>query len=328
MCDADESDKLHPMYEKLDMDWDEFKRLYPDPDLSGICSSSGTDENGNYYDIVHWVIWRDYKESPTALGAIAIVASVAVVGTQLFWFKQSGNNLHLAMLTSAILLILAYVLVLAKVTDASFLLSAASWIIVIVPSRLFTMWLRSMTSRLQNRYIRYFIKFVWVLRVSFTIAKLIESIYYIVFTNIEWKKAKELNPMLRAPLIVDSIGSYLQSSLCAWIFFELRYIVDPELLIKRRQLIRIILIYLIMFISFAVSAGGVTKSPSAFSGEASEYVNLIAFIACYILTLVPRNAINDFNKAPKQTKNPIVKAKRALKLFNAVLDLAEVSEVE
>jgi membrane-associated HD superfamily phosphohydrolase len=221
--------------------------------------------------------------------AIVIVFYTVVTGAELFRFKQTQNRLHLALSVSAILVVIAYALIWANVVNAFFLVPVATWIMLMVPAYLLSIWLRSMTGRLQNPYSQHFFKFVQVWLVLFSIAKLMECIFYILLITASWYKILDYYTMLDVAHTIEIIGTVLLFALCGWIFTEFQNVTDPELLFKRRQLLTILLIYLTMIISFSASTSATSIA---------EYISISALVAYFALTLTPLDAITGFEKVP------------------------------
>jgi hypothetical protein len=220
---------------------------------------------------------------------ITIILYATAAGAELIRFKQTRNRLHLALSMSAILVVLAYALIWARIIDAFFLFSVAGWIAVIVPAYLLSIWLCSMTGCLHNPYSRYFFKFVQVWFVFFNIAKLLECIFYILTITTIWYKVIVYYVILEVAYAIEIVGSVLFLLLCAWIHFGLQNVVHSELLLKRRQLRTIFLIYFTMTISFSASAA---------MNSISRYISVSVLVAYFALTLIPHDAITGFDKVP------------------------------
>jgi hypothetical protein len=85
--------------------------------------------------------------------------------------------------------------------------------------------------------------------------------------------------------------------LCIGVLRELRRVVDPELILKRRQLIWLILMYLAQE-TYLVCSLGSTNGWSLFTGTAQEYISILALVSYFVFTLLPRDAVTSFDKAP------------------------------
>jgi hypothetical protein len=157
---------------------------------------------------------------------------------------------------------------------------------------------------LQTKYKRSFFKFVQLCLAFFTFTKVIEYIIHILndehvggtntwYVTLSVISAFEIT-------VICFLGLF-----CNRILREFQGVIDPELILKRRQLIWLLLMYFVhvihlaalMVTSVVVSVSDWPELMLFMSGD-QDYIFISSLFIYFILTLFPRNAITGFDKVP------------------------------
>jgi hypothetical protein len=202
---------------------------------------------------------------------IGILYAIATI-MELVRFIQTSNKLHLLLFISSLTVIVVAALRIANRFHADtpmyelapFIFLVISWILLIIPTYLLYIWVRSMLDRFHKSYRQYF-KFVKACLILFTLTKLTECIVLIIYMRVveenrssyywdhyyyDQESARGYSKVLFAKLVIEFILVCYPGLSCIGIRHEFRGIIDPELSLKRRQLTRIFLLYLVQFLYF------------------------------------------------------------------------------
>jgi hypothetical protein len=221
-----------------------------------------------------------------AQGAITLVYTIAAIA-ELVRFIQTRNKIHFSLIVPAILSAIIYVFSFLVMINVTYMLVEINWIMIVVPTHLLITWLNSMTDHIQNLSGKR-LRFVRVWFILFNIEKLMLLIFYSLSADGILHEAAYILTFQIA-LTIEIVGFVLLLLFCVWTFFEFQSVSNPEILLKRRQLLTILLLHLTLIIYF---------STLTLSSIISQYIHLGALVAYFALTLVSRNSITGFDKKP------------------------------
>jgi hypothetical protein len=265
---------------------------------------------------------------PPKVWCIIVIVLYAIAALlELFRFWQTRSKLHLFLFLPAALVVAAYVLELSEndgtlimVEEGLFLFAIANWMTLIISVLLLSIWVHSMFGHLQTQYSRHLFRFVQVCLVLFTLTALDKCILYFPYIDatenyhFRCKRSErkyciwdvlEYYEMLIIPSAIETAIICILESFCTGILLKFQNVVDPELMLKRRQLTWITIIFFTQFVYSACSVTSVVESLKAnlaalrlFADTIQAYISISALFIYFVLTLVPRNAITGFNKVP------------------------------
>jgi hypothetical protein len=172
---------------------------------------------------------------------------------ELFRLIQTQNILYLALAVSAILLAIVYAVALNGL-DSSLGFPLATLIMIIISTYLLSIWVRSMSGHLQKKYRQYFFRFIQVCLVLLTLIKLAEFIFYLPHVTRAWREIRYSYEIFAIGFIIEFAIMCFLELFCIITLQKLQEAVDPDFILKRRQLIWIILMYLAQGIHLACSA--------------------------------------------------------------------------
>jgi hypothetical protein len=267
------------------------------------------------------------SSSDDALSVVVIIIIVLYAITtimQLVRYVQTQNGLHILLFMSSLIVIVVAALEITEAVDESFTYEVSpfifliiDWTMIIIPTYLLFIWIRSMLGRLQTKYKQHF-KFVKTCFSLFTITKLSEctililcrmdmgwskySWYYDYYVGARWYGVAFLIKLVIETLLVCYLGLF-----CIKIRGKFQDVIDLELRSKRRQLLRPFLMYLVQFfylgtllVILAFSLKRSRRIMMRFMNGHQEYSITIVLLLYHFLTISPRNAITGFGKVPDQ----------------------------
>jgi hypothetical protein len=180
-----------------------------------------------------------------------------------------------------------------------FIWPIADWIMIIVPMYLLFIWLRSMTGRLQSSYSQHFSKFIYVWLVLFTIVELLLCVSSILWFTSDWYEIIDYyHAIWTIARAVEVAGFTLFLLLCSWILLKLQNFADSEILLKRRQLLTILLIYFTLLVSPLFFLAAHYSDLEGYYYTVLIHIGLFASLVYYVVTIFPRDAITGFSKVP------------------------------
>jgi hypothetical protein len=253
---------------------------------------------------------------------IVIILYAVTAGIELLRFKQTRNMLHLVLSVPAIFVVAAYALELGMdrmdlfmIEESLFFFAAASWMTIIVPTHLLSIWVCSMFDRFPTQYRQHLFRFVQACLALLSLTKLIECFIYSLYIKTRndnsytyWviDKYQALHGYYKALIVLSAIETAIICILelfCIGILLKSLIVVDPGLIFKRRQLILLILMYLTQLVysacSIIASIESLVNNLAAlrlFGGSTQTYICVSALFVYFILTILPREAITGFDK--------------------------------
>jgi hypothetical protein len=237
-------------------------------------------------------------QTPDTWCMVVIILFAIIAGAQVVRCIQNRNRLHLIPFASAGLVISAYVLELKNIIDATFILIISGWFMLLLLTRLVVKWLSAVTSHTQTEGPST-VGGLKKCRVIFSFTKLIEIIYYILCFSLEWSEIYKFTWLRAAAFFVEIFLVGDMAYICSRCILPLWKATNPEHKLKRRQLYCITSMLIAQVVYMVCLVAG-PKPWSFFTGEASEYIAIVLLVACYGLTLFPRDAITGLGRIPHE----------------------------
>jgi hypothetical protein len=228
---------------------------------------------------------------------LIVIYAIAVIA-ELLRYAQTRNGLHIFLFLSAVIAIVGHALILVEDINGIVFWPVANWIMVVVSTRLLSNWLHSMMDHHQDLYSRHSRAFVllWIFLFSVTKGLLLAATLVLVLGYAETiTSMKRVYTMIDVACIVEIIGYALLILLCARILFKLWNNNNPDFLLKRRQLLTILLIYLVLTVYFVAVVS---------TSNVAAYIVSFALTAYFALTILPRDAITGFGRMPNLPAAP------------------------
>jgi hypothetical protein len=286
-----------------------------------------------------YINYSEYR-SPRAWSIIVIVLYVGVAGAELIRFWQTRNKLHPPLFVPAALMIAVYaaeltvkIQTLFMIQECLFFFAVVSWMTLIILTHLLSIWVRSMFGRLPARFSRYFFRFVQASLVFFTLTAAGKCIIYVPYIEVSSRYyhhlyhidgyiagyrdsylderdrcIQELNEYYETLIMLSAIETAIiciMELFCTGILLKFQKAADPKLILKRRQLIWLALMYLTQLVYSVCSLTALTESLAEnsgvlqlFVGSARAYISILALLVYFILTISPQEAITEFDKVP------------------------------
>jgi hypothetical protein len=268
----------------------------------------------------------DVYHPPEAWCIIVIILYTIAAVLELFRYWQTWNKLHLVLFMPAILVVSAYAAELTVSSTSLFMIegglfffAVANWMTIMTLTYLLFIWVRSMFGCLPARFSQHFFRFVQAYLALFTLTALARCIIYAIYMDKANKyrydcgsdedyciqKLNECYEMLIIPSAIETSIICILELFYIVILRKFPKVIDQGLILKRRQLIWLMLMYLAQLVYSVCSLAALAESLEEnlgvlqlFVGSVQAYICISVLFVYFILTIFPREAITGFDKVP------------------------------